>query len=308
MAAGRKSVTRRGLLLAGLAAPVAARTAAAQEQPQHRIKAVATISILADLIANVGGDRADIATLVGPNGDPHVYSPAPGDARKLAQANVVFANGLGLEGWMTRLVEASGSRAPLCIVSTGIALRHTNDERNSRLMLDPHGWQSVANAKVYVANIRDEFGAIDPAGRATYDANAAAYLEKLDVLEREIRAAISSIPANDRKVITVHDAFGYFGDAYGMQFITAQGVSTDAEPTAKVVAKIITQMKKDRIAAVFMENAVDPRIMQEIARETGARIGGTLYADALSAPGGPAGTYIDMMGHNARAFSTALTG
>ena len=171
---------------------------------------------------------------------------------------------------------------------------------------DPHAWQSVANVKIYVGNIRDGLKAADPAGASAYDANAKAYLEKLDALEREVKAAIGKIPADRRKIITTHDAFGYFGVAYGVQFIAPVGVSADAEPSAKDVAKIIAQVKRQKIPAVFMENISDPRMMQQIARETGAKIGGTLYSDALSDAGGPAATYIDMMRNNIRELVKAL--
>jgi zinc/manganese transport system substrate-binding protein len=171
---------------------------------------------------------------------------------------------------------------------------------------DPHAWQSVANAKIYVANIRDALSRADPAGKDSYDANAKVYLAKLDALDSEVKDDIGKIPADRRKVITTHYAFGYFGDAYGMEFIAPEGLSTDAEPSAKDVATIITQIRREKIPAVFMENIGDPRLMREIASETGAKIGGTLYSDALSEPNGPAGSYIDMMRHNAGEFDKAL--
>jgi zinc/manganese transport system substrate-binding protein len=299
--------TRRAVLFGGLAASLVARRARAQDKPQHTITAVASISILGDLVHNVGGDRVEVTTLIGPNGDAHVYSPTPGDAKRLAAANIVFVNGLGLDSWMTRLARASGTAAPMITVSVGIAPRRLNDEgKSGRSAIDPHAWQSVANAKIYVANIRDGLDAIDPAGKPTYDANAAFYLAKLDVLEEEVRAAIANIPADRRKIITTHDAFGYFGDAYGMQFISPEGVSTDAEPSAKDVGKIIALIRKENIPAIFKENISDPRMMEQIAGETGARLGGKLYSDALSAPSGPAATYIDMMRHNVRELTVAL--
>jgi len=302
-------IARRFLLLASVAAVFATQATAGNTQ-QGKIKAVASFSILGDLVSNVGGDRVEVETLVGSNGDVHVYSPTPGDARKLAAADVVFVNGLGLEGWVTRLVAASSAKAPMVVVATGIAARRMEEEEKSgrRSAIDPHAWQSVADAKIYVANIRDGLIAVDPAGKATYDANAKAYLVKLDELENDVRAAIASIPADRRKIITTHDAFGYFGAAYGMAFIAPEGVSTEAEPSAKEVAKIITQIKKQKIPAVFLENISDPRLMDQIARETGAAIGGTLYSDALSEPGGPAATYIAMMRHNIRQFTKALVG
>jgi zinc/manganese transport system substrate-binding protein len=296
-------------MVAAVAAALSAAPAAAQDAPAAKIKAVATISILGDLVRNVGGDRVAVTTLVGPNGDAHVYSPTPGDAKELATANVVFVNGLGLEGWVTRLVTASGTKAPMIVVSTGVTPRRMpDDDKPGRLVTDPHAWQSVADAKIYVANIRDGLAAADPAGTAVYAANAQAYLGKLDELEQEITTAIAAIPAERRKIITTHDAFGYFGAAYGMSFIAPEGLSTEAEPSAKDVARIIRQIKKQKIPAVFLENVADPRLMAQIARETGAAIGGKLYSDALSAPGGPAATYIDMMRHNIRQFTKALVG
>ena len=244
---------------------------------------------------------------MGPNGDAHVYEPTPGDAKKLAGAHIVFVNGLGLEGWMTRLVEASGTKATI-VVSAKASRRCKLPEGREAApgALDPHAWQSIADAKIYVANIRDGLDAIDPAGKPAYDAAAKTYLAKLDALDKEVRTAIASIPADRRKIITTHDAFGYFGAAYGMQFIAPEGVSTDVEPSAKDVAKIIAQIRRQKIPAVFLENVSDPRMMEEIARETGAKIGGKLYSDALSEPCGPAGTYIAMMRHNVDEFSAAL--
>ena len=295
--------TRRAmLLLTALAGMLASTPALAQD----RINVVATFSILGDLVKNVGGDRLAAATLVGPNGDVHVYSPTPADAKMLKAAKVVFVNGLGLEGWMTRLVSASGTKAPMVIASTGIEPRKMEDDAG-HMVPDPHAWQTVANAKIYVANIRDGLSKADPAGKQVYAANAKAYLVKLDALERQVKEAIAKIPADRRKIITTHDAFGYFGAAYGMEFISPEGVSTDAEPSAKDVARIISQIRKQKIPAVFMENITDPRLMRQIAQESGAAIGGTLYSDALSDPNGPAGSYIDMMRNNIREFDNALT-
>ena len=298
------------LLLAGLAAWLTSAPAAAQQAaPAPKIKAVATISILGDLVRNVGGDRVAVSVLVGPNGDAHVYSPTPGDARTLAAADIVFVNGLGLEGWMTRLVKASGTKALNVVVSDGIAPLWKERARDAgHLATDPHAWQSIANAKLYVGNIRDSLSRIDPAGAPIYAANAAAYLGKLETLEQTVEAAIDKIPADRRRVIVGHDAFGYFGETYGLTFIAPQGVSTDAAPSAKDVARIIALIRTQNIPAVFLENISDPRVIEQIARETGAVIGGKVYSDALSEPGGPASTYIDLMRHNVREFSKALTG
>jgi len=297
--------TRRQIL-AFAAATAMGRVSASQAQ--DRLRAVATFSVLGDLVKNVGGERAEVATLVGPNGDVHVYAPTPADAKTLATADVVFVNGLGLEGWIDRLIAASGSKAPVVVASRGIRPREMTDGHDSsRLVSDPHAWQSVANAEIYVANIRDGLIAVDPAGKEFYQAHAAAYLTALDALDREIKAAIAIIPADRRKIITTHNAFGYFGDAYGLEFIAPEGVSTDAEPSARDVANIIAQIRAQTIPAVFIENITDPRLMERIAAETGAKVGGTIYSDALSPPNGPAATYVDMIRHNVREFQHALT-
>jgi zinc/manganese transport system substrate-binding protein len=271
---------------------------------QTKLKVVATFSILADLTRNVGGDRVEVASLVGPNGDAHVFSPSPADAATVAGAKVVVTNGLGLEGWVTRLIKASGTNATVVETTGGITSRTM--EEDGKTETDPHAWQSVANAKVYVANIRDGLTKADPAGASAYAANARSYITRLDVLEAEVKAAIARIPEAHRKIITTHDAFGYFGAAYGMEFISPEGVSTDTEASAKDVARIIIQIRKERIPAVFMENISDPRLMRQVAKETGATIGGKLYSDALSESAGPAATYIDMMLHNIKEFGLAL--
>ena len=301
--------TRRNLLLlAPLAALLMTGPAQAQDKANDKIKVVATFSILGDLVQNVGGDRVEVATLVGPNGDVHVYSPTPADAKTLSAAKLVFVNGLGLEGWMTRLISASGSKAATVTAAKGVKPRKMEDEHHpGHVVTDPHAWQSIANAKIYVANIRDGLVKADPAGQSSYEANAKAYLAKLDALEQEVKASIAKIPPDRRKIITTHDAFGYFGDAYGMQFIAPEGVSTESEASAKDVAGIIAQIRRQKIPAVFMENISDPRMMRQIVKETGAKIGGTLYSDALSPPSGPAGSYIDMMRNNIRELSKALT-
>lgn len=285
-------------------------------QAPERIKVIATFSILADLVRNVGGARVEVTTLVGPNGDAHVYSPTPADGRRLTEARVVFMNGLDFEGWIDRLVRSSGTRAMKVEAAKGVKPLRAGEDSHSHGHgshghdhggADPHAWQNIANARIYVANIRDALIAADPSGKAEYEANAAAYLAKLDELEAEVKALVAGIPAENRRIITSHDAFGYFEEAYGIDFVSPQGVSTDAEASAKDVAAIIRQIKRENIKAVFVENVSDARLMERIAKETGARIGTRVYSDALSEENGPAGTYIDMMRHNIRAFSAALS-
>jgi zinc/manganese transport system substrate-binding protein len=297
-----------------LAAVVALAAIPAPAFAQEKVPVVATFSILGDFVRNVGGERIAVTTLVGPDGDAHVYSATPADAKTLAEARVVFMNGLGFEGWIDRLAKSSGTKAPLVTVARGIKTQrmaggdsHGHGHGHSQGTTDPHAWQSVANAKIYVANIRDALIKADPAGKADYEANAKAYSEKLDALDREIRVAMNSIPKARRKVITSHDAFAYFRAAYGIGFVAPQGVSTESEASAQDVARIIRQIRAQKIPAVFLENVSDPRLVKRIADETGAKIGGTLYSDALSGPDGPAPTYIDMMRHNLRQFAKALT-
>ncbi|WP_375455138.1 metal ABC transporter substrate-binding protein [uncultured Methylobacterium sp.] len=280
----------------------------------ERLRAVATFSILGDLVRQVGGDAVAVTDLVAPDADAHGYSPAPGDSRMLAAADVVVVNGLGFEGWLDRLIRASGSKAPVVVASAGvatIAARHDHDHGaggggGEAQTADPHAWQNVANAKVYVANIRDGLSRADPGHAADYARNAGAYLAKLDALDADIRTTLARIAPEHRRVITTHDAFGYFSASYGLAFLAPQGVSTESEASPRDVARIIRQIRRDKVPAVFIETIADPRLMQQVARESGARIGGKVYSDALSGPAGPAPTYLDMMRSNLRAFDAAL--
>jgi zinc/manganese transport system substrate-binding protein len=266
----------------------------------ERIDVVASFSILADMARNVGGDLVDVTALVGPDGDAHVYAPTPADAKKVAAARLLVVNGLGFEGWMPRLLQASGSKAQIAVATRGITPRKLGGHD------DPHAWQSVANAKIYVGNIRDALVAAAPDDAAIFKTNAEAYLAKLDALEREVREAVAKIPLVRRKVISTHGAFGYFADAYGIAFIAPLGVSTDSEPSARDIAAIISQIRAERIPAVFLENISDPRLIDRIAAETGAKVGGTLYSDSLTGEKGQVPTYIDMVRHNIKALTSAL--
>ena len=302
-----------GILGAGLA-PVSAEDA--------KLPVVASFSILGDFVSRVGGDRVAVTTLVGPNGDAHVYEPTPADARSVAGAKLVIVNGLGFEGWLKKLAKASGTRAPIVEATKGIQPREMAEEpdehekghgkgghdHHDHGAADPHAWQSVGNVKTYVANIRDALVAADPAGKAVYEANAASYTAEIEALEAEVKAAVAKIPADKRRVITNHDAFGYFAAAYGITFLAPQGMSTEGEATPKAVAKLIRQIKAEKITAVFIENMSDERLVKRIAQETGVTPGGTLYADALSAKGGPAPTYVDMVRHNVSALTKAMAG
>jgi zinc/manganese transport system substrate-binding protein len=299
----------RNRILASLVAILALLGLSRGADAASKVKAVASFSILGDMVKQVGGDRVDVGILVGPNGDAHVFSPTPADAAALASADIFFINGLGFEGWMKRLETSSGFKGRTVVASKGVEPRTMIDERGgkSKAVIDPHAWQSLANGKIYVANIRDGLLAADPAGKTVYEANAAKYLAAISKEEVAVKAAIAALQPARRRVITSHDAFGYFADAYKIEIIAPEGVTTESEPSAKDVAMIIRQIKAEGIPAVFLENITDPRMLDQIAKETGAKIGGVLYSDALSSPDGPAPTYLDMFRHNIGALIAALS-
>lgn len=266
----------------------------------ERLNVVASFSILADFVGNVGGDRIDLTTLVGADGDAHVYTPAPSDAKRIADAKLVIVNGLGLEGWLPRLVQSSGGKAQVVTASAGIAPLKLGSAA------DPHAWQSVPNAKIYVTDIAKALAAADPDDAEFFQARAKTYLDKLATLDREVREAVAKIPPERRKVISTHNAFGYFSAEYGVQFIAPLGVSTETEPSARDIGAIISQIKAQKIPAVFLENISDDRLIRRIAAETGSKVGGTLISDGLTGEKGPAPTYIDMVRHNIKALTSAL--
>ncbi|MBY5639351.1 metal ABC transporter substrate-binding protein [Rhizobium leguminosarum] len=298
------------------------------------LKVVASFSIIADFARNVGGDRVEISSLVGTDGDAHAYEPRAADAAALEGADVVLVNGLQFEGFMSRLIEASGTKASVVEVTKGIdPLKSAEEEHDHEAQekagaghdhekeahdqaheghhhgeYDPHAWQSINNAEIYVKNIADAFCEADKAGCTTYTANSEAYIAKLGKLEAEVKAAIEAIPADKRTVITSHDAFGYFEHENGLKFIAPEGISTEAEASAADVAKLIDQVKHDKASAIFLENITNPRLIEQISTETGIKIGGTLYSDALSRNDGPASTYIDMIRYNVNTLKAAILG
>ncbi len=283
---------------------------------EDRLQVVASFSIIGDLAAQVGGDLIDLKVLVGPNGDTHVYEPKPSDARALAQAEVVLTNGLQFEGFLDRLVEASGTTASVTVLSDGA--RIVQDPAGGHYHFvdgeaifhaepnDPHPWHSVANAKIYVENIAKAFCAADADDCAHYQANATAYQNELTALDLEVSEAISAIPEKDRVVVVAHNAFRYFEDAYGLRFLAPVGVSTESEASAADVAGLIREMRDQKASAVFAENISDSRLVEQIASEAGHPLGGVLYSDALSGPDGPAATYVEMMRTNVRTITTAI--
>ncbi|MEZ5701406.1 MAG: zinc ABC transporter substrate-binding protein [Burkholderiaceae bacterium] len=281
------------------------------------MNAVASFSILGDMVREVGGERVSVSVLVGPGGDAHVFQPKPSQAKQVGQAQIVFANGLGFEGWMDRLLKTAKYQGRHVVVSEGIKPLEAEDEHHEHgdkghghehEEVDPHAWQSVPNAMVFVGNIAKGLCAADETGCETYQRNAAAYAAKLKALDTDIRAEWAAIPATQRKVITSHDAFGYYAKEYGVSFLAPQGVSTESEASAKGVAQLVRQIKKEKIKALFVESISDPRLIAQIGRETGVKPAGELFSDALSDSKGPAATYLDMMRSNTAALTQAIKG
>ncbi|MDA0665481.1 MAG: zinc ABC transporter substrate-binding protein [Proteobacteria bacterium] len=278
------------------------------------VRVVATFSILGDLVSQVGGNRVAVALLSGPEEDAHVFQPTPAQATQVAQAQLVFSNGLGFEGWMNRLLKSTNFKGEHIVVTRGIApLKssspgHSNGHKHghSHGKQDPHAWQDVRNVLVYVKNIALGLCTVDRFGCPGYQINAEKLMESLNALHRDTESSWASIPKQRRKVITSHDAFSYYGAAYQVQFLSPQGVSTEDEASAKGVGQLIRQIKREGIQALFVENISNARLIEQIARETGLQPSGGLYSDALSKPGGPATSYIDMMRHNTRLLTSAI--
>jgi zinc/manganese transport system substrate-binding protein len=288
---------RRALIAALIAAPALARADAP-------LRVTASFSILADMARQIAGDRASVRSLVQANGDVHAFEPRPSDLRAVADTRLLIENGLGLEGWMTRLRQAANLAGPMVVASTGITPRQMTED--GAVAIDPHAWQDPHNGEIYAANITDGLVAADPVQAAGYRDAGRAYIEAIRETDRWITRALAGIPPERRKIITTHDAFGYFGDRYGIEFRAAEGLSTDAEPSAKAIAALVGQIRRENIKAVFLENMTNPRIATMLAREAGAILGGTVYSDALSEPGGVADTYLKMFRHNVTLFVAAM--
>ena len=275
----------------------------AQAKP---IEAVASFTVLADMVQNVGGDHVHVTSLIGPNGDPHAYEPTPNDAQALKRANLVFVSGLHLEGWLDRLIKASGYQGQPVVLSNGIKTRSM--EEDGKRITDPHAWNSAANGVVYVRNIISALQKADPANASDYQAKGEQYIQQLEQLDAYARAQVQAIPSDKRKVLTSHDAFGYFGDAYGVTFLSPLGFSTETEASAADVGKLITQIKQEHVSTYFFENSSDPRLVKQIADASGAKPGGELYVESLSPADGPAPTYAQMFRYNVDKLTAAMKG
>jgi zinc/manganese transport system substrate-binding protein len=294
-----------------LAAPFL--VAAGAARGQAAVPVVASFSVLADMVRTIGGPAVQVATIVGPDRDADGFQPRPSDQRTLQAGRAAFANGLGFDPWMDRMARAVNFRGPLVKAAEGVATRtmtetHSHDHGHGgrahrhthgpRIVTDPHAWQDLGNAGVYARNIAAGLKRVAAGQEAAIDARAAEFVAKAAETDAWVRAQIATVPADRRRVITSHDAFGYFAAAYGVEFLAPQGVSTESEPSAAEVARLIRLIREQRIRAVFMENMSNPRLIEQVAREAGVQVRGKLFADALSAPEGPAPTWLAMFRHN----------
>lgn len=289
------------LALTALQPALAAAAASSEPAAAPVLKVVATFSILADMAREVGGPAVEVSALVGPNADAHVYEPTPADVRRVARADVVVTNGLRFEGWIDRLIASSGYRGKVVVASAGIVPLQLGGGA------DPHAWQSLVNGQRYAQNLRDALVAAAPQRSAEINARAASYQARMAALDQDTRSRIAALPESRRRVITSHDAFGYFAAAYGVRFIAPRGWTTGSEPSAETVARIVRQARDTQASALLVENISDPRLIERIAREANLKVGGELYSDALSAPGTAADTYIHMFEHNVRTLLDAMT-
>ena len=321
-------------ILIFLASPVTAYSA-------EKIKVLATFSILGDMAKRIGGQHVVVTTLVGPDGDTHVYRPTPAAAKAMSESDLIIVNGLAFEGWLDRLIESSGFKGNLVVATKGIEAipyekgeghddhakhddhgkdkhddhakhddhgkdKHDDHAHHDHGEFDPHAWQSLPNAVIYVNNISAALAEISPDHAASFYQNRTTYVAEIKELDRQVREMVAGLPKNRRTVVTSHDAFQYFGRDYGLTFLAPQGLSTDSEASARDVAHLIEQMRARNISAVFVENITDPRLIKQIAKETGATVGGALYPGAISSPGGPASTYLKMIRHNASMLTKSL--
>ncbi len=276
--------------------------------PAHADKTnvIATISIIGDVVKNVAGDSVNLITLVGPDGDAHEYEPIPADSINIAKANIIFENGLNLEHWLDKLYSASGSKAKRIVVSKGVSPRIFEDNPQET---DPHAWQDVTNVILYTQNVRDALIALDSANKDKYTANAADYIAKLQSLDAWVQAQVVLIPVDKRKLVTNHDALGYFARRYGFQIIGAvipSATTEAADPSAKQTADLLNIIKANGVHAIFSENMANPKIAQTLAKEAGVVVGPELYTDALGPVGSEGETYLKMIKYNVGVFQKYL--
>jgi zinc/manganese transport system substrate-binding protein len=287
------NLTRRLLLTSGLALTLLAHSTA---YAADKLPVTASFSILGDIVRAVGGDRVAVTTLVGPDEDAHVFEPKPTDVKTILASKLVVSNGLGFEPWAGKLIKSAGYKGEALVAAKGVKARQLKEDGHDAT--DPHAWQNPNNVVLYVRNIAAALSKVDAAGATVYQANAEAYIKELQTLDAWAKEQFAAIPVPKRKVITSHDAFGYFAAQYGITFLAPRGVNADTEPSAKQVAQLIQQIQREKIRAVFVENMSNPKLIDQLSKDAGARVGATLFVDALSGPDKPGATYLQMMRHN----------
>jgi zinc/manganese transport system substrate-binding protein len=270
------------------------------------VRVVVSFSILEDIVRRIGGGEVAVTSLIGPNSDAHVFEPNPDQARLLAKAQLFVVNGLGFEGWLTRLTRSAQFGGVVVAATDGVAPTTTTEPGGASPVPDPHAWQDPRNVIVYADNIARALAGADPGHVDVYRQRFQTYKAELEALDRQVRGELEEIPAEKRRVITSHDAFAYYGKAYGVTFLAAEGLNTDSEPSAKSLAELIRQIRREGIRALFVENISDPRLVEQLARDTGTNPGPPLYSDALSRPDGPAPTYIRMIEYNTAALKQGM--
>ena len=267
----------------------------------EKINVVASFSILGDMVGRVAGDRANVTVIVGPDSDAHLYAPNAGDAIAVSEADLIFINGMGFETWSAALIETSGTEATIAIATQGIEPLLVEGE------VDPHAWNSLINGISYVTNIEAALSAISPSNASIFKVNADLYRGELKTLHNRALNEIKKLPKEKRVVVTAHDAFGYLAASYGLTFLAPQGIDTEAEPSAKELAELITFLKTINAGALFVENIANSDLLKQISREVGIKIGGKLYSDALSVKGSPATSYLAMFRHNLDLITSTLS-
>jgi zinc/manganese transport system substrate-binding protein len=300
-----RSVQMRFILMLIVAAALLG-GCASQSGSNGGLPVTATTTQVADIVRAVGGDRVDVTQILHPNADPHEYEPRPSDAIALRNARLVFRSGGDVDDWLSGVVREAGKGTDVITLSDSLTTLPGDGGKG----IDPHWWQDPRNGEAAVRKIRDELVRVDPAGRSVYNRRAAAYLRRLARLDASIARCIQRVPAAERELVTSHDAFGYYTRRYGIKLVgtAIPSRSTQAQPSAASVTKLIALIQRDHVKAIFPETSVSPKLEQAISREAGARLGRPLWGDALGPSGSSGATYIDSLSSNTAAFVDGFTG
>lgn len=270
---------------------------------QDKIKIISSASMFTDMAKNIMTDDFEISTIVPVGGDPHKYNARPSDANKVSKADIVLVNGLTFEGWITELIENSGTKAKIVTLTEGITPISSLDYANSS---DPHAWMDVSMSLTYIKNIKNALSEIKPEASDRINANYEKYSAQLKALDEEIKTKISSIPEAKRILITSHDAFQYYGARYGVRLEAIMGISTEAEAQTSDITRVSRVIKESKVPSVFVESTINPKMLKQIAKDNKVGIGGELFADSLDDPEKPAGTYVGMLRYNTNTIVDGL--